>query len=591
MQERTSAKPFGEIALCLSGGGFRAAGYALGTLKLLYEARLLDDVTCISTISGGTFTGAAYALSVAGEMKFNDFSKHFSKFLISANAVDEAFRRIYDSPSPSGSKDLSLIRAAAGYYESSLFTGKTFGEMLDLVRTKKKFRELIFNATEFRGGNGFRFRASRREGVFIGNQIFSIPQEIAGEMRVADIVAASSCFPGAFEPLRFPDDFFWQSSNEQIRDWLCRDIVNPADEEKSVYPNGFNDNGKCLPLPLMDGGIFDNQGLTAAVLADSKDQFGTYLITDTSPRNEAFYEPPAPSKKQGGLKLSNWLMLGRVCAAICLLSVLAIAAAAVFPGWAVGVSVGLRAAIAVIAVLPATALLFGAYKLFSQIRKYSVIEIAGEKFEIWNYIKHLRTRDAIDLIAARLKTVLVMTSSVFMKRIRQLQFNNIMDAEPRPQKVVFNLIHSLDRTSERREEIWKYYPVLQPGAHLRELARKAEGVETKLWVDDKQLEALIECGRATTCFSLMKFIWTRWLTSLKATPKGTLPPPRPDDQTSPDYEIHQRLLGLWLEIDPEAETRLRAFSRGKRPLTEPTSTIANPIGEAITGLIKESEND
>jgi predicted acylesterase/phospholipase RssA len=37
-------KPFGDIALCLSGGGYRAAIYALGTLSMLDELNLLDDV-------------------------------------------------------------------------------------------------------------------------------------------------------------------------------------------------------------------------------------------------------------------------------------------------------------------------------------------------------------------------------------------------------------------------------------------------------------------------------------------------------------------------------------------------------------------
>ncbi len=55
-------KPFGDIALCLSGGGYRAATYALGTLDMLDELDLLNDVKLLSTVSGGTFTGLTYSV-------------------------------------------------------------------------------------------------------------------------------------------------------------------------------------------------------------------------------------------------------------------------------------------------------------------------------------------------------------------------------------------------------------------------------------------------------------------------------------------------------------------------------------------------
>ena len=40
--ESSVNKPFGDIALCLSGGGYRAATFALGTLDMLDELDLLE---------------------------------------------------------------------------------------------------------------------------------------------------------------------------------------------------------------------------------------------------------------------------------------------------------------------------------------------------------------------------------------------------------------------------------------------------------------------------------------------------------------------------------------------------------------------
>ena len=57
-------RPFGAIALSLSGGGYRAAAFHLGALDMLHRLDLLRDVTALSTVSGGTFTGMRYALSL-----------------------------------------------------------------------------------------------------------------------------------------------------------------------------------------------------------------------------------------------------------------------------------------------------------------------------------------------------------------------------------------------------------------------------------------------------------------------------------------------------------------------------------------------
>src|SRR5215203_784661 len=223
-------KPFGDIALCLSGGGYRAATYALGTLSMLDELNLLDGVKLLSTVSGGTFTGVMYAVSQSEGKTFDEFYAGFSNYLKTTNASDKAVDDLYRTPSPSGSTDLSLIRSAAKSYADSLFGKRTFEQLINSASTDGRFQELIFNATEFRQGNSFRFRASADKTVFIGNQNFAVPKEVAAEIHLADIVAASSCFPGAFEPIRFPDDFYWQSPLETIRAALLKDVENPEAE-------------------------------------------------------------------------------------------------------------------------------------------------------------------------------------------------------------------------------------------------------------------------------------------------------------------------------------------------------------------------
>ena len=60
-----------EIAISLSGGGYRGAMFHLGTLSYLHHLHIdekytfLDVVNTISTISGGTLTGLWYMLQYA----------------------------------------------------------------------------------------------------------------------------------------------------------------------------------------------------------------------------------------------------------------------------------------------------------------------------------------------------------------------------------------------------------------------------------------------------------------------------------------------------------------------------------------------
>ena len=52
------------LALCLSGGGFRASFYHIGVLARMAELGLLKHVQVISTVSGGSIVGVAYYMKL-----------------------------------------------------------------------------------------------------------------------------------------------------------------------------------------------------------------------------------------------------------------------------------------------------------------------------------------------------------------------------------------------------------------------------------------------------------------------------------------------------------------------------------------------
>src|SRR5260370_31632253 len=57
------------IALCLSGGGYRAMLFHLGALKRLNELKYLKRIARISSVSSGSITAAALAMNL-GKLQF-----------------------------------------------------------------------------------------------------------------------------------------------------------------------------------------------------------------------------------------------------------------------------------------------------------------------------------------------------------------------------------------------------------------------------------------------------------------------------------------------------------------------------------------
>src|SRR5271167_1656606 len=57
------AQPSPGIALCLSGGGYRAMLFHLGTLWRLNELQYLPKLSRVSSVSGGSITNGVLALN------------------------------------------------------------------------------------------------------------------------------------------------------------------------------------------------------------------------------------------------------------------------------------------------------------------------------------------------------------------------------------------------------------------------------------------------------------------------------------------------------------------------------------------------
>jgi predicted acylesterase/phospholipase RssA len=464
------------IALCFSGGGYRAAAFHLGVLAYLDRIQLLPHVEILSTVSGGTLAGLTYAYALKKKKSFEEFYKTFHEFLSGVNLVKLSFANIgRKSMSALGFQD--LITSIADVYDEKLFSGDRFE--LFWQKPAIHLQEIIFNATEFRTGIDFRFQKSRSSKARMGNGNVNISLEDAQKIRLADIAAASSCFPGGFEPLAFPYDFRWPDN-----------IVPPSLIEKFVKP-----------LSLMDGGIYDNQGIDAALLAIKRYQkeIKMFIISDTDRKNENIFTYP---QKTNALSLSL-NTLNRILLAFIVLSVISSVALLGNLWYSLEHSAGWMQAFIVNA-FPAAVLgllAYGIYWLRHKIKTEVFRRIPKIHMAAWQDIKHLTIDQVIDMAALRVTSLFALAGSVFMKRIRSLVFAHVYENKWYEHKRVSNLIYELDETKDYKA-LW-----LKPSEEIQEITRAAASMPTTLWFDDPlDLQKLIACGEYSICYNLIDYI-------------------------------------------------------------------------------------
>ncbi|MBL4831990.1 MAG: patatin-like phospholipase family protein [Aliivibrio sp.] len=232
------------VLVSFSGGGTRAAALSYGVLKGMRDIefsdkdgdyRLLDQITTISSVSGGSFTAAYYGLY--NEEIFNQYEDDFLYRDVSGSLLDIAL-----SPTFWFSKD-SRTAAAVNFYNQALFKDATFNDMHDASP------RIIINSTDLGGGVRFSFL----------QEYFDLICSDVNDYSIANAVAASSAVPIIFEPVVLQnysqcDNSFTSISNAKNPIYLdsTRDgLVSYSNKDKRPY------------VHLVDGGISDNLGLLA----------------------------------------------------------------------------------------------------------------------------------------------------------------------------------------------------------------------------------------------------------------------------------------------------------------------------------------
>ena len=221
-----------KIGIALSGGGVRAAVFHLGILGRLAEDKLLEKITRISTVSGGTLvTGLIY--SIAGnKWPTSDFflNKCLGQTRYYLTRRDVQLNAIFCGIlQPS-----ALIQKRANLISKSIQNcWKISGNLNDIPHQPR----WILNATTYESGKNWRFISQHRMGDYVVNYVEK------PNILLADAMAASAAYP---------------------------ELIGALVLDTRKY-NWFKFSGKTIEqtqpkfskLHLWDGGLYENLGVEA----------------------------------------------------------------------------------------------------------------------------------------------------------------------------------------------------------------------------------------------------------------------------------------------------------------------------------------
>ena len=223
------------LGLALSGGGYRAALFGLGSLWCLNESGLLGKLDRITSVSGGSILMGVLAHRWP-ELRFNNGrADNFEE------VVAEPVRAFCGKTIDIGASLIGMLTPfkTAGEFLADRYEEELFGDSMikDIpIANGSGNPKFIFYVTNMQTGRSFRFQQDMVADYMLGmSHTTNVPLAVA--------IAASSAFPPIFSPVILrTDPTAWTGGSKLPNlDMLRKRIV------------------------LADGGIYDNMGLESLI--------------------------------------------------------------------------------------------------------------------------------------------------------------------------------------------------------------------------------------------------------------------------------------------------------------------------------------
>jgi NTE family protein len=249
------------VGLCLSGGGYRAMLFHLGTLWRLNDAGMLTELDIVSSVSGGSITNGVLAVAWEG-------------LAFDSSGVGTAFQEKVVKPVMHFARQrVDVLALLRGLFGPGTVNGKVAESYRQHFFGHRMLADLppqpifVFTASNLQTGALFRFYRA-----YAGD--YRVGRFDSSAIDLAQAVAASSAFP----PVLSPAIFNFQEG--QCTVWKETDPDHPWRPSGDLHFPPYTTR-----VVLSDGGVYDNLGLEP--LKDCS----TVLVSDAG---AAFSASPRP---------------------------------------------------------------------------------------------------------------------------------------------------------------------------------------------------------------------------------------------------------------------------------------------------------
>lgn len=243
------------LVLTFSGGGTRAAALAYGVMEELAATqvqwegrrkRLLDEADIISSVSGGSYTAAYFALYRDG------LFTHFRDDFLTRDVQSGLTRKILAPANLVRASSLNFGRVdlVSEYLDEHLFHGATFADLAG--QRKRPF--LIINASDLSLGARFEFTQDQ----------FDLLCSDLSSYKLSRAVAASSAVPVVFSPLTLRNYAGSCGYAPAPRGGLAQESATTGRQAAALAElDSYLDVRRRPFIHLLDGGLADNTGVRA----------------------------------------------------------------------------------------------------------------------------------------------------------------------------------------------------------------------------------------------------------------------------------------------------------------------------------------
>jgi NTE family protein len=301
MFSRTSEN---DPALCLSGGGFRAALFHLGSLRRLNELGVLSRVGVISSVSGGSILNGMLAanwslLTADNAGIYRNFDDAVRKPVREFCQIDLRTSLLlgHRLNPVNWLRRRPIVRISGNVLADhcdALYQGRLLADVPDSSANTPRF---VFCTTSVNTGASWHFHTGRtaRMGDFYTG--YSDVQDV----RISEAVAASAAFPLAFSA--FELDSSRLQSVSRLDPW---GFTRPISGKRQVVPPKH--------ILLTDGGVYDNLGVEPiwsefkAILSSDAGRPFTSVRTCSQGILSRLHRAAEISEEQVGAVRKRWLV-------------------------------------------------------------------------------------------------------------------------------------------------------------------------------------------------------------------------------------------------------------------------------------------